>query len=180
MKITQEKGFTLVEVMIAMAIASVMTYAIFVVMRTSQEQMQAADVKMSIQDSAREGIYKMLQEIRLSAPNQVTLGSGGTSITFNIPDSTTPLTAAYTVDWTTADAIVYQLGGTGGNQILRTINGGNSKVIANNVTSLTFTGDATPPRVVTVTVNLQRQMTNTRQMTATPLQIIANAELRNS
>jgi prepilin-type N-terminal cleavage/methylation domain-containing protein len=174
-----QKGFSLVEVMIAVAISSVLMYTLFVVMRTSNEQMQSAEVKMTIQDSARESLYKMIQEIRLSAPSRVTIGMGGTSIQFYIPDASAPLNADYTVDWNVADLVTYTLGGTNNRQILRTSNG-QTTVMANDVSSVSFTGDATPPNVVTVTVNFQRQMVNTRQMTATPMQLTAKAELRNS
>ena len=121
----------------------------------------------------------MIQELRLSAPNKVTIAPDGSFVQFFIPNTTTPLNADYTVNWTDADEVTYALGGTDDRQIIRTDQAGKETVMANDITSLFFTGDANPPHVVTVTVNLQRQMTNERQMTATPLQLSAKAELRN-
>lgn len=173
-----EKGFSLVELMISLVMSAIIAYAIFAILRTSNEQTQSADVKMAIQDSAREGLYKMLQELRLSSPDQTTVSTN--SIQFKIPNPDAPLGSDYKVDWTNAHSITYSLGGTNNKQIIRTNKTtGQMQVVANDVASLSFTGDATPPRVVTVTMTVQRAMVNSRQMTATPLQLIGKAELKN-
>lgn len=173
-----EKGFSLVELMIGLVMASIIAYATFSILRASNEQTQSADVKMAVQDSAREGLYKMLQELRLSAPNQVTVSAN--TIQFKVPNPAAPLGADYKVDWTNAHTITYSLGGANNRQIIRAnLTTLETRVVANDVTSLSFSGDATPPRVVTITMSVQKSMLNARQMTATPLQLIGKAELKN-
>lgn len=177
---TGKNGFTLVEFMISIALASILAYALFTILRASNEQTQSADVKMALQDSAREGLYKMIQEIRLSAPDQLTIGSGGLTVQFKIPNPSSPLASDYKIDWTNAYTITYALGGLSNKQVIRTnTSTGQTQVVANDVTSVVFSGDASPARVVTVTMSLQRALTNNRQMTATPLQLIGKAELKN-
>ena len=180
-RLRAERGFTLAELIVAMGIAIMILYAVFIFMRISQEHMQAMGTKMTIQDSAREGLYKMIQEIRLSAPNQVVIDGADNTITFKIPDPDDPMGEDYRVDWDNAREIVYALGGTNESQIIRTDRTiAKSTVIANDVAGITFEGDDADPRVVTVILEVQRQMDNSRMMTSTPMQIVAQAEVRNS
>jgi prepilin-type N-terminal cleavage/methylation domain-containing protein len=175
-----QKGFSLVELMVAILISGIFMYGLFTVLRASSEQTQSSTVKMNIQDSAREGLYKMLQEIRLSTSSQISILNGGTSIQFKVPDPNAPILADYRVDWDNGKTITYTLGGVNNRQIIRTdLSTAQSRVIANDVASVLFIGNAVPPRVVTVNMNVQGQMTNQRQMTLTPLQFSGKAELRN-
>ena len=180
-KIQDAKGFSLVELMIAVGISVLIMASVFIFLRTSQEHLQAMGTKMTIQDSVREGLYKMLQELRLSSPDQVTINGDGSSITFKIPDSEDPLGEDYRVDWDNAREIVYELGGENNSQLIRTDQAtAETTVMANDVVGLTFEGDAAEPRVVTVILEVQREMASGRWMTSTPLQIRAQAEVRNS
>jgi prepilin-type N-terminal cleavage/methylation domain-containing protein len=174
-----QKGFTLLELLVTVAITTILSYSLYIALRAGDEQRQAMDTKMLIYDSAREGLYKMTQEIRQTASNRVTFGAGNTSITFDIPNPATPVNASYGVDWTTAQQVTYAIGGANGDQIIRTV-GGNSTVIAREVTALTFSGNATPPSVVTVTMSVQSSTAGGRTMTAAPVQMSAQARLRNA
>ncbi len=174
--IQNQKGFTLLELMVTVAISSILAYCIFLSMRSGDELRQAADAKMQLYDSQREGLYKMIQEIRSSASTRVTLGTS--TITFSIPNPSSPVTSTYGVDWTNAISVTYSIGGTNSNQVIRTANGA-STVIANDVTALTFTGNATPPTLVTVSMSVQRSTAGGRTMTAAPIQLSAQARLRN-
>lgn len=177
----EQKGFTLVEVMVAMIIAAMIVGAVYRVMRSSQVQMESSEIKMTIQDSAREGLYKMVQELRLSAPSKVTISPDGMSVQFFVPAGNSPLDSDYRIDWNNAHQITYALGGDDNKQLIRTnANTGESKILANDVASLAFVGDANPPNEVTVTMGVQRSLINTRQMSVTPVQISAKAELRNN
>lgn len=177
----RSRGFTLVEAMLSVAISSMIAYSIFTVMRAGETQQEGIRVKMTIQDSAREGLYKMAQEIRLSAPDRITINGGGDSIQFDIPDPSNPVEADYTVNWTGAHSIQYELGGDDGDQIIRTdLTSGQTSVIANDVTGLNFTGNSAEPDLVTITMGVQRTMTNNRQIPETPLQLTGQAEIRNA
>lgn len=173
------KGFTLLEMMIVMAISSMIAYSIFAVMRAGQEQAQSANTRMTIYDGAREGLYKMVQEIRMSAPGRIAILNAGSRIQFSVPNPASPTNADYTINWNGSSMITYSLGGTNGRQVLRTDPNGNVAVIANDVVALNFTGNAAQPSVVTVSLSVQRTLTNGRVIPAAALQVTGQAEVRN-
>lgn len=165
--------------MISVACSSIIAYVIFMAIRTAQTQMSTATVSMAIQSSGREGLYRMLQEIRESAPTRITIANGGTTITFNVPNPSSPVTAGYAVNWP-GHSIQYARGGTG-NQVIRTNSTtGQTSVIANDVTALTFTGNSASPSVVTVTMSVQKNLTNGRSIPATALSLTGQARIRNT
>jgi hypothetical protein len=120
----------------------------------------------------------MLQEIRESAPTRIAIGNGGASIQFTVPNPNNPvLTSNYTVNWAGAHTVQYALNG---NQIRRTnLTTNQTSIMANDVTGLTLTGNAPQPTVVTVTMNVQRVLKNSRVVPNLPLQITGQAKVRN-
>jgi len=176
-----QKGFSMTEMMVTMAVSTMIAYAIFAVMRAGQFEVQQTQMKMTIQDSAREGLYKMTQEIRQSAPDRIDILNAGASIQFDMPDPDNSVSADFSVNWGSAHTIQYARGGLAGNQIIRTdVETGLTSVIANDVTAVTFTGNGADPDTVTVTMSVQRQMTNNRWIPVNPLQMTAQAEIRNA
>jgi prepilin-type N-terminal cleavage/methylation domain-containing protein len=173
-------GFTLIEMMITVGISSMIAYAMFAVMRSGQEQSNTSQMRMTIYDSAREGLYKMIQELRLTAPDRVDITNNGGRIQFDVPNPASPINADYTINWDGATQVTYTLGGANNTQILRTTTNGQSTVIANDVTAINFTGNAAEPSLVTVTISVQRTMTNNRVIPANPLQVTGQAEIRNA
>ena len=188
--ITTQKGFSLVELMMAIGISSMIFYAMFAAMRVGDRQTETSDLRMTIQDSAREGLYRMVQEIRESAPDRVTIGAGCNSITFNVPNPNNPINVAtYAVNWP-GDQITYSRNAS--NQIIRSnATTGQTTIVANDVTAVMFTTDTTSPfacstgpagniSAVSVVESVQRNMKNGRSVPATPLQIAGQAGIRNS
>ena len=177
-----QKGYTALELLVVVAVSSMITYALFAGMRISSDQLESSDLRMTIQDSAREGLYRMTEEIRQSSPTLITIDpAGGNWIQFSVPDAGNTVNADYTVNWTSADLIRYSLGGTNGVQLLRNnlTTGAAARVISNDVSALNFTGNAANPTVVTVTMSVQRAMKNGRLIPAAPIQMTAQAEIRN-
>lgn len=172
-----QRGFSLVEILMVIGISSMITYAIFASMFTGDAQAKTADIKMAVQDSARESLYKVMQEIRSSSSNAVNgnIVTGANTIAFNIPNPASPFAGDFTENWNGSHRIQYSLIG---NQLTRTnLTTGAVAVVGNDVTSVTF---AQAAEVVTVTLNAQRQLINGRLVPATPLQLRARAELRNT
>ena len=180
-------GFTMMEMMVTVGISSMLTFAMFHVMKVGAVQSEIADVRMTIQDSGREAIYKVVQELRMTSPSRVTFGSSCTSITFNVPDPGSPVNGTtYAVNWP-GHQIQYSFAGT---QLTRTnVTTGQAVVVANDVTSAMFTTDTTSPftcatgaspNTVTAVLNLQRSLKNGRSIPATPLQVAAQARIRNT
>jgi len=180
----KEKGFTLVELMVVIAITSIIAYGMFAAVRSGHDQIRTGELKMTIQNAAREGLYKMTQELRQSAPNRVTLVPGGANtIRFNIPDPNNPVDGNYNVNWGGSHDIQYTLGGLNNQQLIRTrldLAPPVTTVLANDVVTLNFTGNGTPPSVITATIGVQRTLVNGRLVPALPLQMTARAEMRNS
>lgn len=184
-----EEGFTLLEVVLAMGIGAMLLYVMCTALRLGMEQMDSAELRMNIQESAREGLYKMIQEIRLSSPSRITLAgctvasppTNCTSIQFRTPDPSNPVNADYTVNWTSSQRLQYSLAGTGGRQVIRTnLANGLTTVLANDVTALQFTGNSTTPSVVTAVMSVQRTLKNGKLVPLTALQVTSQAEVRNA
>lgn len=181
MKITfrDQRGFSLLEMMLVIAISTMMAYAMFAVMRAGDNQIQMSEVKMTIQESAREGLYRMIQEIRMSAPARITMPTES-EIEFEIPDADDRVTGSYDVNWAGAHTIRYERGGASGNQIIRTnVTTGETSVIGNDVTALSFTGNGENPSIVTITVSTQKTLLNGQLAPASALQVSGRAEVRN-
>ncbi len=175
-----EKGMTLVEMMMAVGASTMIAYAIFASLRVTATTFETSNVKMTVQTSAREGLYRMVQEIRESSPTRVAVAADGNSITFTVPNSSSPVTGAYATNW--GNQIQYSLGtGSNAGRIIRTnLTTGAVTTMASDVTDVTFAGNSGTPTVVTVTLSVQRALTNGRNVPATPLQITGQARLRNS
>lgn len=179
-KINNQRGFTALEMLVSVSLSAMIFYAMFVVMRTGDDQIQQTQVKMFIQDSARIGLNKMLEEIRQSAPTRIQINNGGSSLQFQIPNPNAPVGNDYKPDWTNSWTIQYSIGGSDNDQLIRTNNStGQSSVLANDVQGITFTGNAQNPTVVTIDMNVQRALNNGSFMPAAPLQMTARAEIRN-
>lgn len=168
------------ELMISMAVATVIVSTIFIAIRVSQNQMNTSDVAMAIESTGREGLYRMIQEIRESAPSRITIAADGNSITFNVPNPSSPVTSGYAVNWP-GHSIQYARAGTNNTQIIRTNSTtGQTSVIANDVTDVTFTGDSATPSTVTVTLTLQRNLVNGRSIPVNALSLTSQAKVRNT
>lgn len=183
-----QRGFTILELMVVVGVSAMMAYAMFLAIQTGSNHLEITDLRMTIQDSAREGLYKMVQEIRESAPSRVTIAAGCTSITFNVPDPNNPVLGTYAVNWPghqiqySYDAALKRVTRT--NATLST-----TSTVANDVSSVMFTSDTTSPftcsagvspAVVTVVLNVQRALKNGRNVPAVPLLIAGEARPRNT
>lgn len=175
------KGFTLVELMIVVAISATMFYGIYFVMLAGNRQGQDLEVRMTIQDPAREGLYRMIQEIRLSAPERIDIDDGGSSIQFQVPDVDNPVGDDFTVNWDNAETIEYAIGGEDDDQVIRTnVTTGETAVVAHDVVDIEFTGNAGNPTEVTITMQVQRETVSGRVIPETALQIVGHTEIRNT
>lgn len=175
-----ERGFTLMELMMAIALSSILFYALSATLRGGNEQLDSAGLRMNIQESAREGLYRMIQEIRQSSPTRITLGAGGNSIQFRVPDPANSTNADYTPNWGSSRNISYTLGGINNRQVIRTDAAtAQTQVVANDVVTLNFTGNGAAPTLVTATMSVQRTLSNGKVVPNPALQLTAQAKVRN-
>ena len=84
---TDQRGFTLVEVMIAMAMAAIIMAAVYTSARTQQDSYLAQDQAVSVQQNLRAAMLLMAREIRRAGydPN----GSAGATISSAAADTIT-------------------------------------------------------------------------------------------
>ena len=171
-----EKGFSLVEMMMTVAIATVITSSIYLAMRAGDVQFPDTDTRMTIEDSAREALYKIGQDPRHSSATNGSISIGTNTITFTIPGPSNAVTASYTENWTTSPHVItYSLSS---DQVIRTnATTGMATVVANDVTGITFSqsGD-----LVTIYMDVQRDLANGRNVPLTPLRLTTQVNLRNT
>ena len=175
-----ERGFTLMEMMVAVGLSTMVGMVLFTSVRYGNEQVDTREARMTMQDNAREGMYKMLQELRQSGPSKITVGTG--YIQFQIPDPSSLVTTSYAVNWTNAHTIKYSVGGTNNTQLIRQdVTSNKTAVVANNITGLTFSGSpSSAPTVVTATMSIQKTLSNGRVMPIQAMTLTSQAEIRNS
>ncbi len=164
MKMNQKhsQGFTLPEMMMSMAVFSLMMILMGFIIRNGQEGTQLAGIKMNLEESARESLYKMGQEIREASPSRVSVINGGTSLSFQVPAS---VDNSGTITW--SSPITYQVGGNG-TQLTRIDTGtGQSTVLANDIQTVAFATTGNPVATVTYTLTARGAMINGRNLSLT-------------
>ncbi len=179
---SQRRGFTMLEMMVVLALSVIAGYIIFAITRAGNEQANAREALMSINESAREGLYKATQELRQSAPSKISIDSSGHEITFSVPDPENFIDGEYEIDWESAHSIRYYLGGVGNTQLLRVDTSSDDDtpvVMANNVTAISFSANSNSS-IITVTFSVQKTTADGKTIPKTPLQLSATAALRNT
>ena len=189
-----QKGFTLIEIMIAVAISSIILFGVFGILQVSNKQLGIIHAKMSLEESSREALFKMAQEIRQTSNNKITNNFGTpdannvqqtNTLTFIVPvpapNAASLVDVNFDPKW--ADNIRYSLNGAT-NQILRTstdlvTNATKQAILANGITALTFSRKTATPELITITVSAQQTLSDGRKVPETPIQMTAQAEARN-
>ncbi|HNX68218.1 MAG TPA: prepilin-type N-terminal cleavage/methylation domain-containing protein [Candidatus Omnitrophota bacterium] len=189
----RESGFTLVEVMIAVAISSIIIAGVFGILIVSNRSLEAAHIKMNLEEGPREALFKIAQEIRQTAWHKIdTLAEAddkgverADTIKFVVPvpapDAASLVDASFTPKW--ACNIQY-LRDTGTNQIIRisedlTTLEKKRAILCNNITSLGFSRTLDSPGLITITAQAQKTLADGRLIPETPLTITVQAEARN-
>ena len=163
------KGFSLPEMMASLAVFSLIMVLVSAILRGGEDQVRLGEIKMNLQESARESLYRMALEVRESSPSKVALASGGAALSFQIPAS---VSNSGVITW--SPSITYQLGGNG-TQLVR-ITGGQTTVLANDIQSVAFGASGSPIATVSFSVITRRTMINGRILSVTST---GEAKLRN-
>lgn len=189
-----ERGFTLVEVMIAATVSTIIIFGAFGILQVSSAQLNRIHVKMSLEENSREALFKMAQEIRQTSNNKIVDNFGTedanqvestNTISFIVPvpspDAASLVDVNFDPKW--ANSIQYSLN-EDTRQIIRTSTdlitlAARQAVLATDVTSLTFSRKTSSPELITITANVQRELTDGTKIPDEPMQIITQAEARN-
>lgn len=147
------KGFTLLEIILVAFLFSIISAAIFSVLAAGRNSMSAGESQMSVQQACRNSLDALVKELRQSAVLKIldvpATGVNYSSITFQVP------TAISATGPTWSGNIQYSLGGLNGAQLLRT-QSGNQRVMGNNISAVSFNRSAANPNVVNITVTAQK------------------------
>ncbi|MFH1799690.1 MAG: prepilin-type N-terminal cleavage/methylation domain-containing protein [Candidatus Omnitrophota bacterium] len=187
-------GFTLVEMMIVIAVSAIIIFGAFTILQVSNRQLQIMHAKMSLQEGPREALFKMAQELRQTAWHKIedTFGTAdangvrwASTLSFIVPvpspDESSLVDANFAPKW--AHNVQYSLDTTT-HQILRTstdlaTNVIREAVLANEVTILEFSRKSATPGLITITAEAQRVLSNGEMIPETPLRMTTVAEARN-
>lgn len=164
----QKRGFTILELLVATAIFTMMVGLLGIVFLGGRNQAMLTDTKMNLQTSVRDSLTSMSLEIRESSPSRVAIGSGGSSLTFQIPAS---VSSSGTITW--SSPITYQIGGSG-RQLVRNDGTGSTTILANDVQAVNFSFVDANTLVYSVTT--QRTTIDRRNISAT---LTSDARFRN-
>lgn len=166
------RGFTLIELMVSVALFSMMMLLVGMVMQRGQAQTNMNENYIIIQDNLRQSLYRMSQEIRQSSPSQLSITNNGAVLTLRIPAS---VNNSGSITW--SSPVTYQVGGTG-RQLVRTDTGsGQSTILANDIQSVIFTAAGNPLATINYRLTAQRTLTNGRVLSVTST---GQARLRNT
>lgn len=164
------KGFSLTELMVVVAVATVLmgaAYGVFAICRISWESGQA---QVDLEQDVRRGMLRIVWDLQQSGSSQIqgvpADGQAYPSITLAIPSQ---VAADGTIVW--GPAFTYALGGNGGTQLLR-----GATVVANHMQALTFRRQAAAPLVMEVSLTAQK---TTVQRAVIQSTLASRAQLRN-
>lgn len=170
------KGFTLVEIIIVAFLFSIISAAIFSVLATGRNSLSAGESQMSVQQACRNSLDAMVKELRQTAASKIpdvpANGVNYSSITFQVPTVISATGPTWSAD------IRYSLGGLNGMQLLRT-QSGNQRVMGNNISSLIFNRSAASPNVVNVSVTAQKNTFSGFTARQSTITLTSQVKLRN-
>jgi prepilin-type N-terminal cleavage/methylation domain-containing protein len=162
------KGFTLLEILVAVSIFTLLSLAIFAVMDLGRDSWFTGSAVTETHQEITKSFMIMEKEIRETRAAEIDLTSGTSapSITLKVPQDIDAdgdvLDALGRIEW--SGNITYALNAS--NQITRTASGATS-VIANNIVSLQFTRPVASPDIVQVDVAARKTSFTGRQFQET-------------
>lgn len=170
------KGFTLVEIIIVAFLFSIISAAIFSVLATGRNSLSAGESQISVQQACRNSLDAMVKELRqagaLTISDVPANGANYTAITFQIPVSISATGPTWSAN------IRYSLGGLNGMQLLRT-QSGNQRVMGNNISSLIFNRSAANPNLVNIIVTAQKNTFSGFTARQSAITLTSRVRLRN-
>jgi prepilin-type N-terminal cleavage/methylation domain-containing protein len=115
------RGFTLVEMMITLAIFSFIIASIFIVLGTAEQSWSASEGVLEVQQGLRQVMEGMVRECRQASRSQISVDSFQSKVVFSLSGVTGPI-SYYFIN----------------NQIIREHPAGTVRTLANNISALDF------------------------------------------
>lgn len=151
-------AFSLIELMIALLISSLIIASMLAVSITGERIWQIGDANIELQQDLRKGEDWIIEELRQGGVSTISdVPADGlwynNSITFEIPANV--INGA--IVWQD-DSIQYFLGGLGGKQLIRVV-GSMQRVLANNIVSFQARRQASTPSIVEIVIRSEKKST---------------------
>lgn len=165
------KGFTLIEILVATLIMSVIMAALFVSLSIGQSSWFIGDTAIELRDQTIRSIMNMDKELSETRPSKINLAIGAVSstITFYVPQDNdgdgSVVDSIGNIEW--SGAITYSLNGS--NQIIRA-SGGVNTVVGTDIAILQFT--RTDNRLIQIDITAQKTALSKRQIQDTEQTVI--------
>lgn len=153
MILKKTKGLTLIEIIIVVALFSILLAAVFTALATARTSWKSGGSQLSVQQEARRGLGSMVRELRQARLSTIAgvpaNGTAYASITFQIPQTISESSTTWSTN------IQYSLGGLNSSQLIRTQDG-NQRVLANNISGLSFSRAASKPETMNISITSQK------------------------
>lgn len=162
------KGFTLLEILVALSIFTFLILAIFGVMDLGRASWITGSAAVEVHQEIIKSFMTMEKELRETSPGRISLTSGtsGPSITFQAPQDIDGdgdvLDASGNIEW--SGGITYALNPF--NQITRDVSGATS-VLANNIVNLQFTRPVSSFNIIQIDMTARKISVIRRQFQET-------------
>lgn len=164
------RGFTLLEMMIVLAIVAVIGAALFMTMSTGRTSWYEADTQIALQEELRKAMRQITEDLVQSSKNQVSIPADGvvySSMTLNISQG---VFSNGTINWGTP--VSYALIG---GQINRS-QGSDSRILANNITQMDFKRQVLSSNIVRINLTARKSTQWNRLLNAS---LESGVSLRN-
>lgn len=161
----KNKGFTILEMMIAASIFLILMAAIFMMMDVGRGSWFIGDASVELRQEIIKAFMTMERELRETGQSQINLAGGSSSptLTFRLPQDNngdgTILDAAGEVEW--SGPVTYALNGS--NQVTRTM-GGQTTILANNIVNLQFSRPLSPVDILQIDITARKTTATRRQI----------------
>ena len=157
------RGFTLVEILVASLIMSIIMAAVFVTLSIGERSWFAGDVTIQLRDQTMQAVATMNRELSATRPSRINIviGASSNTITFSIPNDNNGdgrvVDNAGNIEW--SGNITYLLNNS--NQIVRNF-GGASTILGNDIIGLLFT--RTQDSLIQVDITASKTSLSRRQI----------------
>lgn len=160
------KGFSLIEILFAVSIFSILILAAYAVLDTTRSAWFVGEVSGDLRQNILRSFMRMETELKETSPGQVNLaiGNSNSTFTFKVPQDRdldgTNLDSEGNIEW--SDNITYALD-LDSNQIKR-VASGTSVVIANNIVALQFSRPVVSSARLQIDITARKNTLNKRDI----------------
>lgn len=173
------RGLSLVEVLVSILIFSFIFIAIFNILSSGQASWYTADVQIELQQEIRKALMVMNTQLRQSGSSVISGVPADdnyyTSITFKIPQDLDGdgdvIDSIGNIEW--SNNITYSLDS---NRILRTVEGGATSILANQISNLRFLRPSGAPNIIEIGITAQKDNVFGRSL---QLGVSSSVKMRN-